>query len=173
MKARFSPLSSIRRLALLALCWPCILNAADLEAKIKAAYIYHLTEFIEWPSLPADEFRICVIGAEQVARLLADLSGRMVYDRPLKVDSQVDDHPQRCQLLFIDRNEDSYGAVLRAVAGSSVLTVSDIENFARQGGGIGFYSDAGKLKLEINPASLHAANFRISSKLLELARSVP
>lgn len=158
-------------ISLLACGWPFTLTAADLEAKIKAAYIYHLTEFIEWPELPANEFRICIIGADNIARMLQELNGRSVFDRPLKIDNQADSHPDHCQLLYLDHADEGDGELLRVLASKSVLTVSDSENFARHGGGIGFYSESGKLKLEINPQILRAANFRISSKLLELARS--
>ncbi|HSG24463.1 MAG TPA: YfiR/HmsC family protein, partial [Azonexus sp.] len=36
----------------------------NLEAKVKAAYLYHLTKFVDWPALPNDVLRICVQGDE-------------------------------------------------------------------------------------------------------------
>jgi len=50
--------------------------------------------------------------------------------------------------------------------------VGDGEGFAGRGGIVGFYTDAGKIKLEVNQEASRAAHLRLSSKLLELARSV-
>jgi hypothetical protein len=53
------------------------------------------------------------------------------------------------------------------------LTVGDADNFAYQGGIVGFYVEAGRIKLEINPDAARAAKLRISAKLLEVARTIP
>jgi hypothetical protein len=148
--------------------------AADdsgLEAKVKAAYLFHLTKFVDWPALPPDAVRICVINADAVGGMLGELTNRQVQERPLKVEIDVAD-PTRCQILFIGRGERRSSEILGRVRGASVLTVSDREDFARQGGIVGFYSDAGKLKLEINPEAARAANLKVSAKLLELSRKV-
>lgn len=148
--------------------------AADevgLEAKVKAAYLYHLTKFVEWPALPPDAVRICVVSADAVGGMLGELSNRQVQERPLKIEVGISD-PTRCQILFIGRDAPGSDDILVRVRGASVLTVSDREDFAREGGIVGFYPDDGKLKLEINPEAARAADIRISAKLLELSRKV-
>lgn len=145
---------------------------SDLEAKVKSAYVYHLTKFVDWPALPPDTLRICVIGAEAVGNLLGELSNRQVRDHTLLVDHDVVPDPGRCQILYIGRSERRLAELLIRVRGQSVLTVSDREDFTRNGGIVGFYQEGGKLKLEINPDAARAANLRISAKLLEVARAV-
>lgn len=166
---RLVPLALL--LATTAAAIPAVEN--DIEAKVKAAYLYHLTKFVDWPSLPAGEVRICVLGAEAVGGMMSDLSNRQVRDRPLKIEVETVADPAQCQVLFIGRADKRLPEILRRVRGSAVLTVSDSEDFARHGGIVGFYAEAGKLKLEINPETALAANLRISAKLLELARTVP
>lgn len=145
----------------------------DLEAKVKAAYLYHLTKFVDWPALPPNEVRICVLGSEAVGSVMGDLANRVVRDRLLKIEVDVIADPTQCQVLFIGRGEKRLSELIKRLHGANVLTVSDLEDFARRGGMVGFYLDAGKLKLEINPDNARVGNLRISAKLLELARTVP
>lgn len=160
-------------LALLLGLLPLQAPAQSLEAKVKAAYIFNLAKYVDWPSLPADAVHICVAGTDPIGVLLTELAGRSVKERPLKVDLNVTGDLSFCQVLFISRSETRWSDILTQARGNNVLTVSDMDNFARQGGIVGFYTDAGKVRLEINPAAAHTANLKISAKLMELARSVP
>ena len=172
---RPGPRPAWRSLALLSAllapaAFPAVAN--DLEAKIEAAYLFHLTKFVDWPALPANEVRICVIGSTALGNMMGDLTGRLVRDRPLKIEVDNVADPSVCQILFIGRDSKRLADLLRQVRGAAVLTVSDLENFARQGGIVGFYFEEGKIKLEINPEAARAVNIRISAKLLEVARTV-
>jgi hypothetical protein len=147
--------------------------AENIEAKVEAAYLYHLSKFVDWPSLPGNEFRICILGSEAVGSMMRDLSDRQVKDRPLKIEMETTADPTQCQILFIGRADKRLPEILKLVRGASVLTVSDLADFARRGGMVGFYVEAGRIKLEINPDATRAANLRISAKLLEVARTIP
>jgi hypothetical protein len=149
----------------------------DLEAKVKSAYLYHLIRFVEWPRLAApNTLRLCVVGAPEMSTLLNELSNSTVQGQAqeltLRVETTDIGDPSRCQILFIGRSEARSSEWLARVRGKSILTVSDRESFASQGGMVGFYRDSRKLKLEINPDVARSANLRVSSKLLEIARTV-
>jgi len=144
----------------------------ELETKVKAAYIYHLARFVEWPDLPSDHMNICVLGSDPVGDMLLQLSQRQVKGRILDVRLNHNLDPASCHVVFISRSNRSWKHVLAALHGKNVLTVSDIENFARGGGIIGFYSDGGRIKFEINLAAADVNDLKISSKLMELARQV-
>lgn len=152
---------------------PLPLAAQELEAKVKAAYIFNLVKYVDWPSLPADALRICVAGSDPVGALLTELNDRTIKDRALKVQLDLPADPSACQVLYISRSETHWQQLLSQARGRSVLTVSDLADFARQGGVVGFYAEAGRIRLEINPAAAQAAQLRISAKLMELARTVP
>ena len=143
-----------------------------LEAKVKAAYLFHLVKFVDWPGLPPDEVRICVYGSKTVAVLLGELSDRQVKERALKIDADSPSDLSHCQVMFIGRAEKKWRGILDKAQGLPILTVSDHEDFARRGGMVGFYAEGGKIRLEINPATAQGAELRVSSKLLELARTV-
>lgn len=147
--------------------------ANDLEAKVKAAYLYHLTKFVEWPSLPPAEIRICVVGSESVGGLVGELSNRPTLERRIKIEVDALTDPAQCQILFIGRDEKRLPEILKRVRSYAVLTVGDGDDFTRKGGIVGFYLDAGKVKLEVNPDAARTANLRISAKLLEMARIAP
>lgn len=141
----------------------------DIENKVKSEYVYHLTNYIDWQKLPNDAFHVCVLGANAMGAMLNQLANRKVKNLPLKIEVEK---LENCQVLFIGKSVGNWHEIVEKLRGEEVLTVSDLENFAQQGGMIGFYSREGKTKLEVNPASLHAANLKISAKLMELARIV-
>lgn len=144
-----------------------------LEAKVKAAYLFHLTKFVDWPSLPPEVLHICVLGADPVGDMLLELTDRKVKEHALKIELNARADLAQCQVLFISRSEKKWGDVLARLHSASVLTVSDHQDFAQGGGVIGFYSEDGKIKLEINPVAARNANLKINSKLMEMARTVP
>ncbi len=145
----------------------------DLALKVKAAYVFHLVKFVDWPGLPPDSLHICVTGSDAMSEMLGELANRQVKDRTLRIERGVPSDLAICQILFIGRAEKQWSSLLSRAGGLPVLTVSDLEDFARKGGVVGFYSEAGKIRLEINPDTARKAELRISAKLMEVARTVP
>ena len=134
---------------------------------------------MEWPAGsfkgPSDGIRICVLGDSPFGTLLADvIAGKRINDRPL-VDVRLLDVKEavRCHILFISKSERRNLRTILAAAGSSgILTVGEWDNFASDGGMIGFRLEDGKVRLEINLEAAEHAQIRISSKLLSLAQIV-
>lgn len=160
-------------LLILMLFLPLLAKAeAPLETKVKSAYVYHLINYVEWAKLPDDEFHVCVLGSESMGAMLRELINRQVKNLPLKINAEEMENPALCQVLFIGRSVANWREIVTKLRNTSVLTVSDCENFALGGGMVGFYSQEGKTKLELNPSVMHAANLKISAKLMEVARIV-
>lgn len=145
--------------------------AGELEAKIKAAYVFHVLKFVDWPQAGNEPLRLCVVGTDPVAQLLAELSGKQIKERSLRVDMDPGTDFGGCHVLFIGRSERRWHDILGRLRGN-VLTISDTDGFASAGGIVGFFSDSGRIKLDINPDAARQANLKISAKLLELARTV-
>lgn len=173
-----------RRPAALRACVPLLLAAglmafaplarpAELEAKVKAAYVFHVIKFVDWPALPGDALTLCINGSDAVSALLGDLAGKPVKDRPLRILASLPADAAQCQVLYVGGPERRWAELQPRLRGHSVLTLSDQDGFARNGGIVGFYPEAGRIRLEINPEAARQANLRISAKLLELARTVP
>lgn len=157
-------------------------NAGDRfasEYQIKAAYIYNFAAFTEWSTDsfdgPESPLAIGVLGNDPFGNALDDaIKDKTVEGRRLVVkrSSHIRDL-ERCQVLFICESEESRMVKdLEAVADRKMLTVSDIDGFAKRGGVVGFTYNDGKVGFEVNIKRAKAARIKISSKMLKLAHVV-
>lgn len=147
------------------------------EMQVKAAYLYNFTKFVYW-NTRADAVKPVTIGlikADAIAVLLEDFirkkepqSGIVVK----KITASETDLAD-CQFVYIDQSQKEHlDDILKNIKHDKVLTVSDINGFARQGGMIGFFQEDGRIKVEINLAEVEKAGLEISAKLAEVARIV-
>lgn len=162
----------------MALRGECRGAVGDLEAKVKAAYIFNFTKFVDWPGaeggMGGEPIRICIVGNDPVRVPLEELSGREAKGRPLKIVRVKDASAlSSCHILFVSRAERQQVAqILERLQGMPVLTVSDIPQFAQQGGVIGFVAEHNRIRIEINQRAARQAGLKISARLLEVARMV-
>ena len=149
------------------------------EAKVKVAYVYNFPKFVEWPGdevgPPTGPIRLCVIGSDPIRTMLGELSVRKVRNRSIEVVHLRDTGALGpCHLLWVGRSEaPQLEQVLLAARRRPVLTVSDIPDFARRGGMIGFVTEANRVRVEINPARARQSGLTVSARLLEIAVLVP
>jgi len=142
------------------------------EAQLKAAYIYNFGKYVTWPTLAAiDPVDICLLGRDSLAEPLQRLEGKKIGDREITVELLGSSAVRTdCQVLFISRSQQELLAdILVQLAGDAVLTVSDIQGFARKGGMIELVRKEKKIRFIINLDSVHRAGLVISSRLLNLA----
>jgi hypothetical protein len=159
--------------------WPLALRSEDQpvsEPALKAAFLYNFAKFTEWPatSLSAGTISLCVAGRDPFGGALSSIEGRPVGNASLRVVPGVSDSALKsCQMLFINEPDSRRRLdVLRQVAGMPVLTISDAEGFARNGGMIGLVLADSRLGFEINLKATKGARLRLSSQLLRLAQIV-
>ena len=177
---RRSPLQLLASM-LVYLILPCLGQTVgdDLEARVKVAYVYNFTKFIYWDKETGNArtgpITIFVQGTDPIGVLLEDFLKKQTSDLSLivkKINAEENDLSE-CQLLFIGHSEkERLPAIFRQLQGAKVLTVSDIPDFARQGGMIGFIIEKGRVKIEINLRVVNKAGLKISAKLLEVAKIV-
>ena len=80
---------------------------------------------------------------------------------------------QPCHILFISRSESSrLDEILKALDGTATLTVGEDEEFVRRGGIIRFFTQESKIRFEINLDAAEYEGLRLSSRLLQVARTV-
>ncbi len=142
--------------------------------ELRAAYLFNFAKFVEWPAQAAGTpLRICVFGRDTLAAPLSALDGKEARGRTVRVLSSVTlEQAANCDLLFVTRAEERrLRTVLQQVAGRPVVTVSDIERFAADGGAVEFVSSS-KLRFDINLDVLRQAGLKVSSQLLGVARTV-
>ncbi len=147
------------------------------EYEVKAAFLYNFLPFVEWPPSSGGAIkplRVCVLGEPPVGSAFDELNGQEVTGRKLETAhlASINDLGG-CDVLFIGSSEQrNIPRILKALQGSSILSIGDTAGFARQGVIINFYFEQKKVRFEINAAAARKAGLTISSKLLKLAGSV-
>ncbi len=121
------------------------------------------------------EGRIGILGDDPFGPFLDEtVRGERVGARPIQVRRyhRIADI-EECNILFISRSENErVPEILSALKHRPVLTVSDGDGFASQGGIIQFFTDKNRIRIRINLDAAEAANLTISSKLLRVAEVV-
>lgn len=147
------------------------------EYEIKAGMLYNFTYFMEW--LPdslarTNSLNVCIAGENPANRSFNRLYGKIYRNRTIVVRHITEpDNASGCNVLFLNRSEShNLPEYLQVAHRRSILTVSDMNNFASQGGIIGFYEEGGKVRFEINLDAAQQSKIQISSQLLKLARIV-
>lgn len=163
-------------LALFATSRATAATPAATELEVKAAFLCSFAEFVEWPSAgPSDPVTIGVLGQDPFGPLLEQMSkSRALQTKPLvlKRVSTVGE-AQQCQIVFVSESErKNLAEILRSLSSASILTVSDIDGFARRGGMVGFTIEQRRVRFEINREAAEKAGLRMSARLLNLARLV-
>ena len=154
-------------------------QTAANEYQIKAVFLFNFTQFVDWPANAFSDAQtplvIGVLGDDPFGPYLDEtVRGEKVKDRPLVV--QRYRRPadiKTCHVLFISRSESArLDQIFGSLRGRNILTVSDIEGFARRGGMMLFLTQGNKTRLRINLEAAKAANLTISSKLLRPAEII-
>jgi len=147
------------------------------EQQIKAGLLYN---FLKYTNFPAPNFTnpgtitVCVFGDDPFSGNLQPIAGRTVNQREIALRTIHDiDAIANCQLLFVNKDEKSRWPQLHAaLAGKNVLTVSDFEFFAAQGGMIEFGHVDNHIRVNLNMDALTAAGLRVEDRLLRLVTVV-
>ena len=149
------------------------------EYQIKAAYLYYLSTFVDWPpatfSHKDDALVIGVLGEDPFGDILDDtIRGKAVNSKRLVVKRMDSIKEARgCHILFVSSSEqDNLSYILKALDGVAVLTVGDVDEFASRGGQIGFRTEGKKVRFDINVAAAERAGLKISAQLMKLGRIV-
>ena len=150
-----------------------------LEYKVKAAYLFNFTKYVEWPeqafSSPEAPIIIGVLGVDPFGELLESTIGdRRVGNRNVKVkrSRRVEDLRQ-AHVVFVSNSEkERWPAILAALKGTNALTVSDIQQFCDNGGMIAFLIENDVVRFDVNSDNAEHAGLKISARMLSTARAV-
>ena len=152
-------------------------EARVTEYDVKAAFIYNVAKFVEWPDERSDgrnSINFCILGADPFGKTLHMIEGKTV--RGKKIQARTLRSPREakeCHMLFISSSErEQLPHILAAVRSFPVLTIGDAGGFAQQGVIINFYKENNKVRFEVNEDTAKDSKLAISSHLLKLARIV-
>lgn len=151
-------------------------SAVPSEYELKAAFIYQIARFVEWPATPGApaSLRLCVIGGNPFGAALESIRGKPVNESKVEISLlDMNEDTRACNILFIaaaaERNIERIIAISR---GAGVLTIGDTYGFAQRGLMVNFLIENGKIQFEINLDASRRAGLRISSQLLKLAHII-
>jgi hypothetical protein len=163
-----------RALGVISLLAPLACAQLVDERAVKAAFVFNLTKYVEWPH-PSQELIVGVDDDSPTAETLKKvLEGRNSESRPIHVllfpsDAQL----EQCNILYLGHSSPKkWRAVLDRVRNKSILTVGDSDSFARDGGIIGLVTAADHVQIQVNLVAASEGHLKISSRLLNLSTIV-
>ena len=149
------------------------------EYQIKAAFLFHFAQFVEWPSVDStnadDPFVIGVLGENPFGGALDEIvKGETIGNRKITVQySRSAEDLKNCQIVFVCKSEKArLPRILKELNGDNLLTVGECDGFAQHGGVMNFYLEDGKVRFEINPDAAEREKLKISSQLFRLGKIV-
>ncbi len=155
---------------------PARTQTAQPEYAVKAAFLYKLAAFVEWPPAAVEaaeqSLKLCVLGTNPFGALLEQVTaGQRIGGLPISV-RLIDtaDRIAGCQVVYIaSANAPSVLRTLQAVRGKPVLTVTDasLEDSAR--GIVHFVLKDSRVRFEVDPEAAARNGVVLSSKLISLA----
>jgi hypothetical protein len=141
--------------------------------EIHAQMIYNFLKYIHWPNdAEGGEFILGVIGEDDVYKTLKNYydgkpKGSKKYN--IKKFSSAEE-ASSCNVIYIGKNKSAQFETIKSlVAGKPILTITDSYNLGKKGSCINFKVIDGKLKFEMNQASITASTLKVSSQLSSMA----
>lgn len=152
-------------------------SAVD-ENRVKAAFIFHFAQLVEWPAdspnAGGSSLLVCTLGDDSFyGQLENTVEGKQIGSRILRIRHlRTFEDARGCNVLFISKSEGNrLPSLLESLRNMPVLTVGDTDGFLGAGGIIHLFLEGNKVRFEINRQAAEAARLRISSQLLLLAKS--
>ena len=147
------------------------------EYQVKAAFIIKLVPFVSWPEeeIPNKNKKLnfCFFESSQQGAATRKL---LLEDGNLKKNFNVlpVNQLQSCHILFISKTTNHHldNLLRRTRDYEKILTIGDSPSYANKGVMINFFLESGKIRFEVNWKAMKANNFKISSRILKLARIV-
>ena len=149
------------------------------EYQVKAVFLFNFAQFVDWPATafsgPDAPLKLCVLGDDPFGPALQEaVRGETIGNRRLEAQhSRRIEDLMNCQMLFISKSEEDHiGEILAELDPMAILTVSEVEGFARRGGNINFYLEENKVRFEINPDTAQNRGIKMNAQLLSLGKIV-
>jgi hypothetical protein len=157
----------------------CMAQDDASEYKVKAAIVYRLIGYVEWPprafASPETPITVGTLGASALAQELSRMvEGQKVAGRTITVRQlAAGEPPAGLHILFIGgRDTGRIASALASVKAQPVLTITELNQAATVGSVINLFVADDRVRFDLGLAPAQQAQIRISSRLLPLARKV-
>ncbi|PWU13953.1 MAG: hypothetical protein C5B50_18400 [Verrucomicrobia bacterium] len=161
---------------------PAAAQSVPKEYQLRAVMLWRFAQFTEWPASafesPESPLIIGVLGENPFGDAVrVAVKGETAHGRRIEVKyfRRFQNAVTGCHVLYISHSESGrLTDILAAIDRKPILTVSDIEGFAREGRGIvRFLPEQSRVAIRINVEAARAAHLVLDSRLLRLAEVVP
>lgn len=147
------------------------------ENEVKAAVIYNLLLFVQWPAqaLPAGRFRFCVLDDGALTTTLRRHEGKAVQGQPLEIHrlGALPEELDHCVAVMVEAGNPGVLTRLGVLARSrALLVIAEGAGAIDRGAMIGLHTDGGRVTFDINLGSMKKSGLTASSKILRLARTL-
>jgi len=151
-------------------------DPALLERRVKAAFLYKFTGFVEWPQdalRPDGPFAIAVVGDDALAQELGQaVAGRSINGHPITVRKLGEgENLGGAQMLFV-AHDVKLAPWARSAESQPVLVVTETGDALTRGGMINFVAEDGHIRFEVAPDVAAKHGIRLSARLLTVAARV-
>ena len=147
-----------------------ILNAYELENKLKTAIVGKVAKYVTWSDETHSEFIITVLNNQYGEMFDKVYKDKKIKSKPvvIKYVESVED-VNRTDILFISQvNGDEVEQILKTIKNKDILSVSDLRGFAQRGGCLQLFFVGQKLKLKMNLESVKENEFKVDRTLLRV-----
>jgi hypothetical protein len=146
------------------------------EYEVKAAFIFNFLKFVEWPDKAFANSRnlnLCIVGDDPFDGTIAIYEGEKVHNKYIAIKNTSFHNIKNCHVVFISRSETEHlPHILKAMRGLNILSIGDTDMVEQEGVIINFSIVQQKVRFEINVGAARQSGLSISSKLLNLAKTV-
>lgn len=166
-------------LSLFLIFFPLVSQASNEEQTLKAAIIYKLPKFVQWPENTfhnsSQSFHICLIGDDSLKSPLNKLKQRKINNRSVSIFhiKYTEIESSTCHLIYINKTETSHlKSVIDSMKNKPILTISDMKFFAANGGNIEIYRKNKRFAFRINHQAAKDSNLILASPLLQMSKVI-
>jgi len=141
--------------------------------EIHAAMLFNFIKYVQWPNEgDAGDFVVGVLGDDEVFNTLKkwyDGKPKGAKKYAIKNLSSASE-TNSCQVVYVGKSKNrEFDQIKSNTAGKSVLTITDGIGLGHKGSCINFKVVDGKLKFELNQATVAGANLKVSTQLSSMA----
>lgn len=150
-----------------------IQGGQGLEPQLRTAYVINIIKFVSWEN-PLQRINLCINAESGLRPYLSGLPPDVLgAEVALNIISPIDDYAE-CDVLYVDHSIRQRAEVppFAQIIHDNMLAIGDFADALQQGFAIQFFVRDLRLRFAINENVLKRASYRISSKLLRLARSL-
>ncbi len=151
--------------------------AADYskEDAVKAAFIFHFAQFVEWPTDRTQTITIGVLGEDPFNGALEIIQGKTVNGQSIRIKqlSSTDQAVDNVQVLIVGWcDENALTSIMASTANRPILTIADMDAFEVEGAIINLFRKGTRQKFGVDRQAASRAGLILSSQLLQIAAVV-